>query len=113
MKHTRPRTSSYPSIRSPFPSSRLHHQGYSQGAVEIHNLNTGNPILAKNYNGYRIVYSPNAEGGSKFTSYVSRAGEAARSVSADKLERFKKDAIEAAKKDEQIRTFLQRHSFPE
>ena len=90
--------------------SRSLESAYIPGPVEVHNLNTSAPFIAKNYSGYRIVFASYASG-DKITSYTSRLG-ISKQPSPEQLHKFKQDIIEAAKEDQDVMTFLKRHSLP-
>ncbi|MBN1169869.1 hypothetical protein JXA56_02500 [Candidatus Micrarchaeota archaeon] len=111
----RRRTPSYPSVKlSEYEGifSRLHSEKYSPADVEVHNLGSKTPFIAKNYDGYRVVYTcPYGENKARFTMYTSRSGDSII-PSKENLQRFKRDVAEAGKTNPEVRTFLEKHPFP-
>ena len=109
----RQRTSSYPSlgkVRDPKKPHMLSDVAYSQGPVEVHNLDSRNPLVAKNYDGYRIVFSTQF-GEGRFTMYTSRGGHSVLPTP-EKLNAFRQDVEAAAKTDPAVETFLKKYPFP-
>ena len=81
---------------------------YVAGRVEVYDNDRTSPIVAKNYNGYRMVFDPESDE-QIFSKYVSHDMGFRKFPTKAELDLFKKDLSETALKNPEVKAFLQRY----
>ena len=82
---------------------------YSPGPVQICADIKTSPFIAKNYAGYRMLFHPKSDS-DKFAKIVDRGIE--KTPSEANIALFKRDLLESAKTDHEVKSFLDKHPLP-